>query len=117
MTKEKLQGAAEAIIALNQNLDSRLNVSANVYENVLGNCLDVTIYWYSYYNVDIEEQEREYKNFNNITDFNQFCIDVETLCHDLEKVEYNDHYSPSKERKEILDEARGEYLFESNRGN
>ena len=108
--KFKLQGAADAIINLHENLDPKLNVKAFAYYNSLGNTIDVTLYWNSDYNIDINEEVEMSKDFNDIQDFNEFCFSFWNFLEELEQTNYDEDYSPSQIKKEFEEEMKSEYL-------
>ena len=89
--KFKLQGAADAIINLHENLDPKFNVKAFAYYNSLGNTIDVTLYWNIAFNIENQEEVEMSKDFNGIQDFKQFCFD---LCDFLDEL---DDYSESSD--------------------
>jgi hypothetical protein len=93
--KFKLEGAAEAIISLHENLDPRLNVKAFAYYNNLSKTIDVTLYWNSDYNIDINEEVEMSKDFIDIQDFNEFCFEVWNFIDELEKTKYDENYIES----------------------
>ena len=108
--KFKLEGAAEAIINLHENLDPKLNVKAFAYYNNLSKTIDVTLYWNSDYNIDINEEVEMSKDFNDIQDFNEFCFEIWNFIDELEKTKYNSEYSPKQIKKEFEEEMKSEYL-------
>ncbi len=112
---EEIEIGIKTIVALNENLDPRVNVRAIAYDEKEEDLVGISIYWTEGYDYRLEKEMIANRKFTLPRKdwYKQGVFDVFNFIEELEKVEYDEEIDEKADREFYESENR----FESERGN